>query len=117
MSLRLKTVSARSIVLPVETTTAASKSSRRARDTAACPSPTLTTQHPAARRCFSTSSQDPEQTSIIFSNPTKDSASSYFPLKLTKSIRRKAPAIVQREQSEYAGNEPQDPSGYGPKRT
>ena len=68
MSLKLKTVSAKSISLPVETRTAVSKISRRIRSRALSPSLTLVTVHPAPTRHFSTSSQRSEQTSKVLSN-------------------------------------------------
>jgi len=68
MSLKLKTVSARSISLPVETSTAASKVARRILSTALSPSLTFVTLQPARVRQFSTSSQLSEQTSKVLSN-------------------------------------------------
>jgi len=67
-SLRLKTVSAKSISFPVETRTAASKISRRLLETALSPSLTLVTLQPAPARQSSTSSQHSEQTSRVLSN-------------------------------------------------
>src|ERR671910_179719 len=68
MSLRLKTVSARSIVWPVETSTARLKVACCAWMIAASPSFTVTISPPAVCRHFSTSSDDLEQTSMILPN-------------------------------------------------
>jgi hypothetical protein len=68
ISLKLNTVSAKSIFFPVETTTAVSKIFRRILLTARSPSRTFVTIQPARLRHFSSASQFSEQTSKVFLN-------------------------------------------------
>lgn len=67
-SLRFSTVSVKSISFPVETRTAVSKVSRRAREIASLPFSTLKILQPVAARHSSTAVQASEQTSSAFSN-------------------------------------------------
>jgi hypothetical protein len=68
MSLKLNTVSAKSIFFPVEMTTAVSKIFRRILLIARSPSRTFVTTQPARLRHFSTASQLSEQTSKVLLN-------------------------------------------------
>src|SRR5688572_5142431 len=65
MSLRLKTVSARSMVFPVDTSTAMLKVACCALMIAASPLFTVTISPPVVRKHFSTCADGVEQTSII----------------------------------------------------